>query len=108
MTKKFFLIYGGGGGGIELEVETPTQYNFKVQKFQTHEYPIVDEEINKLLLKGVLTETDNVEPGQIFSPIFLHPKKDGSYRLILNLKQFNTNVVHHHFKMDSLSKLLLS
>ena len=94
------------GVGIELEVETPTQHNFKVQKFQTHEYPILEEEINKLLLKGVITETANVEPGQIVSPIFLHPKKDGSYRLILNLKQFNTNVVHHHFKMDSIQAIV--
>ena len=48
----------------------------------------------------------NAEPGQIVSSIFLHPKKDGSYRLNLNLKQFNTNVVYHHFKMDSIQTIV--
>ena len=40
-------------------------------------------------------------PGQIVSGIFSLPKKDGSLRLILNLKRFNEFVTHHHFKMDS-------
>ena len=35
--------------------------------------------------KGVITKAASAEPGQIVSSIFLHPKKDGSYRLILNL-----------------------
>ena len=29
-------------------------------------------------------------------------KKDGSYRMIRNLKQFNEFVQHHHFGMDTL------
>lgn len=36
------------------------------------------------------------------SPIFLRPKKDGTQRMILNLKKFNKYVQYHHFKMDSL------
>ncbi len=65
------------GVGIEV-IDTPTQHSFNVQKFQPHEYPILDGEISKLLSKGSAT----AEPGQIVSSIFLHPKKDGSYRLI--------------------------
>jgi hypothetical protein len=93
------------GVGIEV-IDMPTQHSFNVQKFQPHEYPILDGEISKLLSKGVITKAASAEPGQIVSSIFLHPKKDGSYRLILNLKQFNTNVVYHHFKMDSIQTIV--
>lgn len=41
------------------------------------------------------------EKGQYLSPIFLRPKKNGEYRLILNLKKFNKSVEYHHFKMDT-------
>lgn len=92
--------------GVNIELtETPIQHSFNAQKFQPHEYPILDGEISKLLSKGVITKAV-YEPGQIISSIFLHPKKDGSYRLILNLKQFNTNVVHHHFKMDCIQTIV--
>lgn len=35
------------------------------------------------------------------SPIFVLPKKDGTYRRILNLKGLNEHVEYHHFKMDT-------
>ena len=38
------------------------------------------------------------ERGDFVSTISLHPKKDGTHRTILNLKQFNTFVEYHHFK----------
>ena len=37
-----------------------------------------------------------------FSPIFLVPKSDGKYTLILNLKSFNESVAYEHFKMEDL------
>ncbi len=46
------------------------------------------------------------ETGQFISPIFLTPKKDGSYRMILNVKQFNTHVAYYHFKMDTLASAI--
>ena len=42
------------------------------------------------------------ETGEFVSTIFLRPKNDGSFRMILNLKQFNESVEYHHFKMDTL------
>jgi hypothetical protein len=38
----------------------------------------------------------------VLSPIFITPKKDGTSRVIFNLKALNQFVSYHHFKMDTL------
>ena len=38
----------------------------------------------------------------VISPIFITPKKDGSSRVIFNLKGLNEFVCYNHFKMDNL------
>ena len=63
------------------------------------------EEINKLLQRGVIKETNN-QHGEFISPIFLRPKPDGSHRTILNLKTFNGFVEYDHFKMDTLESVV--
>ena len=40
--------------------------------------------IQRLLLKGVIAHSVH-EEGEFISSIFVRPKKDGSYRMILNL-----------------------
>ena len=49
---------------------------------------------------GVLKEVEH-HPDEFLSPIFLVPKKDGEYRMILNLKTLNESITYHHFKMDT-------
>ena len=91
--------------GMKIQCdEMPCQHRVAKPLMTRHEQSFIDE-MSKLTHKKVITQ---VEPqsDQILSGIFLHPKKHGSYRLILNLKQFNTFVTHHHFKMDSLSTIL--
>lgn len=67
----------------------------------SRESDIATTEIKKLLTKGVIRKATHV-PGEFISTIFTRPKKDGSHRLILNLKKLNKHIVYHHFKMDSL------
>ena len=62
---------------------------------------IVDQEVNKLLQKGVI-EQACPDSGKFISTIFLRPQKDGTYRVILNLKKLNQFVEYHHFKMDTI------
>ena len=62
-------------------------------------------EISKLLSKGLL-ELTHRSPGDFKSNIFVRPKKDGSYRMILNLKPLNEFVDYHHFKMDTFQTAL--
>ena len=40
------------------------------------------------------------------SSIFTREKRDGSYRMILNLKQLNNHIEYEHFKMESLQTVL--
>lgn len=42
---------------------------------------------------------------EYISIVFLRPKKDGKYRVILNLKQLNENIEYAHFKIDSTGML---
>lgn len=60
-----------------------------------------DTKIKTLVAKGVITPSSHKE-GEYISPIFTRAKKDGSFRVILNLKCLQT----HHFKMDSLNTVL--
>ena len=92
------------GASIELSA-SPIQHRLPGHVFNDHEYSVVHQEIQKLIQKGVIMKV-KYSPGQIVSGIFLLPKKDGTFRLILNLKSFNEFVTHHHFKMDSLQTII--
>ena len=74
-------------------------------KFNKTEYNIIENEIAKLLDMGVIEEV-NSEQGEFISSIFVRPKKNGEYRMILNLKQLNEYVEYHHFKMDTFETAL--
>ena len=81
------------------------QEKYPFQKFNKFEENIIDKEIQKLLEMGVIEEAEFVED-QFISPIFVIPKKDGEYRMILNLKELNKFVEYSHFKMDTFETAL--
>ena len=67
-----------------------------------HLWSNMDQEVEKLLTLGVVQRTDH-EEDEVISPVVLVQKPDGSYRMILNLKQFNEAFEYQHFKMENLS-----
>lgn len=86
---------------IEFEAEYPKQtVRPKKIHFSPAEITIIDAEIAKLARKEVL-ESVNPVSGGFVSNIFIRPKKDGTFRMILNLKPLNEFVDYHHFKMDT-------
>ena len=90
--------------GVEIsfiEGIVPRQQTYRPSVFNGQQHEIVQNEIQSLLSKGVLRESHS-ETGEFVSTIFLRHKNDGSFRMILNLKQFNESVEYHHFKMDTL------
>ena len=89
------------GQHIEFN-ETPVQINPPFQPcWGEKEACIIDTEISDLLSKGVITESVH-ERDEFISTIFLRPKKDGTHRMILNLKSLNQYVTYYHFKMDTI------
>ena len=93
--------------GIEIELHElpkqscpPRQY-----QFTTTESAYIRSEIHTLLKKNVITVVKHCQ-GEYLSNVFLRPKKDGKFRMILNLKDFNKSVVYHHFKMTTLKSAI--
>ena len=93
--------------GCKIEFDQPPyQWQPPSQpQFSLNEAETVDKEIAKLVLKGVLIKSSH-EQGEYLSTVFLRPKKDGTHRLILNLKKLNKFVSYHHFKMESLKHVV--
>ena len=86
--------------GFPQQKVVPREICFSIQ-----EQNIIQNEIDKLLTKRVIKETTRCT-GEYISSIFIHSKKDGTYRLILNLKNLNDQVEYHHFKMDTLQSAI--
>ena len=68
----------------------------RVQKpFVGEENIKVKNEIMSMLKLGVIRQVDRSYV-KFFSPIFAVPKKDGSFRIILNLKKLNESVEYSY------------
>ena len=72
-----------------------SQYNFNAL-----EAGVIEREIKELLKLGVIIEVVR-EEYQVISPIFVREKKNGEYRMVLNLKKLNQHIPYKHFKMES-------
>ena len=70
-------------------------------KFTPTKNTAINEEIQRLQQTGVIKQCLR-ENGDFVSNVFVRPKKDGKYRMILNLKRVNSHMVYYHFKMDTL------
>ena len=93
------------GYDIEFE-EVPLKGLTKRQIiFNSTEEIGMSREIDKLLSAHVIRSITSDEVKYV-SSIFLRPKRDGSYRLILNLKNLNDYADKLHFKMETLKSAL--
>ena len=95
--------------GYELEFENsepPVQpFIPRPYKLGNDEVRAVNEEIDRLHAMGVI-EHSLPESGEFISNIFTRKKKDGGYRMILDLSYLNKFITYHHFKMDCLDTAL--
>ncbi|VDI32218.1 Hypothetical predicted protein [Mytilus galloprovincialis] len=96
--------------GYKIEFDTvPQQTKLPgTIKFNESEQSIINGEIEKFVLKNVVQKVNiqDINKQEFISNIFIRPKKDGSHRLILNLRQLNEQVEYHHFKMETLKTAL--
>ena len=93
------------GAAIEFDTQP---YNTKRPQstFSAEESAIIDSEVAKLLSKNVIETTDHT-PYEVISNIFIRPKKDGGYRLILNLKGLLQFVTYHQSNFSYIDDLYL-
>ena len=89
--------------GYKIEfLANPVQITIpKPIKLSPQEIYHTDLQIDKFVKKGIIVKSYH-EQGEFISNIFLRPKKDESFRMILNLKELNKFVMYHHFKMESI------
>ena len=93
--------------GLTIDfIDRPKQWFLpKEYKHSDIELEFLDKEIVKMLKKGIIVKAEH-DPSQYVSNIFLRDKKDGSFRMILNLSHLNKSVEYHKFKMDTLVSAL--
>ena len=88
--------------GVKVGLENVNLPDRKEISFSETESRQIKDELDKLLLKKVIQKTKHVE-GEVISNIFVRDKKDGTVRVILNLKEMNKLIEKTHFKMETLS-----
>ena len=90
---------------IEFENLPDKQLSYPKHQFDKTEEIIIEAEIDKLLKKKAIEECI-LDPEGFISGVFTRPKKDGSRRMILNLKKLNQYVKYKHFKMESVQHVI--
>ena len=85
---------------IEFDNAPVQAYAARELKFNETEKIAMNNEIQALLRGGVIEKSVH-EPGEYVGHVFSRPKKDGSLRVILNLKPLNEFVTYQKFKMDT-------
>lgn len=75
-------------------------------KFNESETETIDNEISDLFKKGIIEHATSDNDDEYISNIFLRPKKNGKFRVILNLKHLNNFIEYHHFKMETFTAAL--
>ena len=90
--------------GYRLELMSTPNQQTAPRPLDMKNSHLLGEEIQKLINKGAVTR---VRPctSQFLSQIFLVPKKDGSYRPVINLRPLNRHIEQVHFKMESLGMM---
>ena len=66
---------------------------------------VISGEIHKLLQLKVI-KVAHKHPQQVISPIFLREKKNGEFRLVLNLEKLNRYIPYKHFKMENFEQAI--
>ena len=83
---------------VQVPNQTKEPYPYKLSQIECEAASL---EIQKLIDLNVLELTEDTLD-QVISNIFLRDKKDGSYRMILDLTWLNKLVDYEHFKMHGL------
>lgn len=105
LTSDFVILNHIKSYKIEFSQKPVQNYVPFQYRFSKEENTFIEKQIKEFLSKEIIKNVEH-EEGEFISNIFLRPKKDGSFRIILNLENLNENVVYKHFKMETFSHAL--
>lgn len=93
--------------GYEIELEQcPIQQIIPLPiPFSRNEHDIISKLVIYKLKTGIIEQVSHSDY-EFISNVFIRPKKNGTFRFILNLSKLNEFVTYHHFKMDSISTVI--
>ena len=106
MTSDFWVLHTLQGDVIEFDWVPVQQHVPAKIKFSDSKMHIIDMELAKLETIKLSFEGSGFEPGDFLSNLFIRPKKDRSFRPILNLRPLNQAISYHYFKMESLQSTI--
>ena len=97
-------ILSSVGSGFKLEFTAqPFQSSRPAQIFMSKQMSeACDLEVESLLSKDAIRRVHH-KPGEFLSSLFVVPKKGGSFRPIINLKDLNRFIAYTRFKRENLS-----
>lgn len=103
LTNDKWILQTICGYHVELTMFPDQKTIPKPLKFDEIEQDNISVEINRFLKCGIIEEVQHASDNEYISNIFTRPKKEGKIRVILNLKQFNSDCMENiHFKMETL------
>ena len=105
ITSNKFILDIVQGYVIEFTSVPIQSSQTKQPKLEKHGEIALNALLEELLQKRVLEKCAH-EAGEFISSVILRPKKNGKYRMILNLKNLNKFNSHIHFKMDTLQSCI--
>ena len=86
--------------------EFPRNRQYQFRTLNNDEVGILEAEVDKLLGNQVICES-KIERNHYLSNVFTRNKNDGEKGMILDLKQFNTHITYHHFKIESINQVIV-
>ena len=89
--------------GIRLEFDSKPSQQFIPREYVSNkeQSDFINQEVSDLLDKGVIVHVSDPK-GCFISNIFLRPKPNNKWRLIIDLSDLNQFITKHHFKMEHL------
>ena len=105
LTSDNFILWTVAGAILDFDGNPAQLICPKPLRFSKPEFEILDEQIVDFLAKGIVEKVVHTEP-EFISNVFVRPKKNGSHRLILNLRDLNNFIEYHHFKMDTIETVI--
>ena len=92
---------------MELEVITdPVQTRYPPRRrLSAEQMEALSQEVESLVEKEAVVRLSESSSRSFMSELFVIPKADGRLRPVIDLRELNTFLPHHHFKMEGIPAL---